>query len=57
VPTNPATSTAPPGSPAWPTALRTAAWRAIWGALNHNPVYTASYTHLTTRTINPLRPG
>ena len=38
-------------------ALRTAAWRAIWGALHHNPVYTARYTHLTTRTRNPLKPG
>lgn len=38
-------------------ALRTAAWRAIWGALTHNPVYTARYAHLTTRETNPLRPG
>jgi transposase len=38
-------------------ALRTAAWRAIWGALRHNSVYTARYTHLTTRPTNPLRPG
>jgi transposase len=38
-------------------ALRTAAWRAIWGALRHNSVYSARYTHLTTRTNNPLRPG
>lgn len=38
-------------------ALRTAAWRAIWGALHHNPVYTARYAHLTTRKTNPLRPG
>lgn len=38
-------------------ALRTAAWRAVWGALRHNPVYTARFTHLTTRTTNPLRPG
>lgn len=37
--------------------LRTAAWRAVWGALRHNPVYTARYTHLTTRAANPLRPG
>jgi transposase len=37
--------------------LRTAAWRAVWGALRHNPVYTARYTHLTTRATNPLRPG
>lgn len=38
-------------------ALRTAAWRAVWGALSHNPVYTARYQHLTTRADNPLRPG
>jgi transposase len=38
-------------------ALRTAAWRAIWGALRHNPVYTARFQHLTTRAANPLRPG
>jgi hypothetical protein len=25
--------------------------------LRHNPVYTARYTHLTTRAANPLRPG
>lgn len=37
--------------------LRTAAWRAIWGALSHNPVYTARYRHLTTRANNPLRPA
>jgi transposase len=38
-------------------ALRTAAWRAVWGALRHNPVYTARFQHLTTRAANPLRPG
>jgi transposase len=38
-------------------ALRTAAWRAIWGALRHNPVYAARFHHLTGRTDNPLRPG
>jgi transposase len=38
-------------------ALRTAAWRAIWAGLRHNPVYLARYTHLTTRTRNPLKPG
>lgn len=38
-------------------ALRTAAWRAIWAALRHNPVYQARYTHLTTRATNRLRPG
>lgn len=37
--------------------LRTAAWRAVWGALHHNPVYAARYTHLRTRTDNPLRDG
>lgn len=37
--------------------LRTAAWRAIWGALSHNPVYTARYRHLTTREHNRLRPA
>ena len=37
--------------------LRTAAWRAVWGALRHNPVYTARFTHLTSRAANPLRPG
>jgi transposase len=38
-------------------ALRTAAWRAIWGALRHNPVYAARFRHLTGRPDNPLRPG
>jgi transposase len=38
-------------------ALRTAAWRAIWAALRHNPVYRARFAHLTGRTDNPLRPG
>jgi transposase len=38
-------------------ALRTAAWRAVWGALRHNPVYAARFQHLTGRTDNPLRPG
>jgi transposase len=37
--------------------LRTAAWRAVWGALRHNPVYTARFQHLTSRAANPLRPG
>ena len=37
--------------------LRLAAWRALWGALSHNPVYAARYTHLTTRARNPLHPG
>jgi transposase len=29
--------------------LRLAAWRAVWGALPHNPVLHARYTHLTRR--------
>jgi transposase len=37
--------------------LRTAAWRAVWGALHHNAVYTARYQHLRTRGHNPLRDG
>lgn len=38
-------------------ALRTAAWRAVWGALHHNQVWLARYHHLRTRTDNPLRDG
>lgn len=38
-------------------ALRTAAWRAVWGALRHNTVYAARYTHLRTRVDNPLKDG
>jgi transposase len=38
-------------------ALRTAAWRAVWGALRHNPVYAARFQHLTTRADNPLHRG
>lgn len=38
-------------------ALRTAAWRAVWGALPHNTVYAARYAHLRTRTDNPLKDG
>jgi transposase len=34
--------------------LRTAAWRAVWGALPHNPVFAAKHHHLTTRAANPL---
>jgi transposase len=30
-------------------ALRLAAWRAVWGALPHNPVLAAKHTHLTRR--------
>lgn len=36
--------------------LRAAAWRAIWGALQNNPVYAARYRHLTTRETNKLKP-
>ena len=40
-------------------ALRhsTAAWRAIWGALPHNPVYTSRHAHLTGRGHNKLNDG
>lgn len=38
-------------------ALRTAAWRAVWGALPHNAVYAARYHHLTRRAANPLKDG
>jgi transposase len=34
--------------------LRLAAWRALYGALHHNPVLTARYTHLTSRADNKL---
>ena len=37
--------------------LRTAAWRAIWGLLPHNPVFAARYAHLTGRADNPLNDG
>jgi transposase len=37
-------------------ALRLAAWRAVWGALRHNPVYAARHTELTTRTVDKLAP-
>jgi transposase len=36
--------------------LRTAAWRAVWGALQNNRVYAARYRHLTTRETNRLKP-
>lgn len=36
--------------------LRTAAWRAVWGAQRANPVFKARYTHLTTRETNKLTP-
>ncbi len=38
-------------------ALRTAAWRAVWGALPHNAVYAARYHYLTRRAANPLKDG
>jgi len=38
-------------------ALRAAAWRAAWGALPHNPVLGARFTHLTTRERDRLAPG
>jgi transposase len=38
-------------------ALRAAAWRAVWGALPHNPVLAAKFTHLTTRDRDRLAPG
>jgi transposase len=38
-------------------ALRTAAWRAVWGALPNNPVYAARFEHLRTRADNPLKAG
>lgn len=37
--------------------LRLAAWRAVWGAMHANPVYTARFAHLTSRADNPLTPG
>ena len=37
--------------------LRLAAWRAVWGALRHNPVMAARYRHLTTRETNRLTDG
>ncbi len=36
--------------------LRLAAWRAVWGAQQANPVYRARYQHLTSRTENKLTP-
>jgi transposase len=35
-------------------ALRLAAWRAVWGALRHNPVYAARHQALTGRAKDPL---
>lgn len=37
--------------------LRTAAWRAVWPLVQHNPVFRARYRHLTTRQRNPLNPA
>lgn len=34
--------------------LRVAAWRAVWGALPHNPVLAARHAHLTRREHNRL---
>jgi transposase len=38
-------------------ALRLAAWRAVWGALQSNPVYAARFAHLTRREHNKLTAG
>ena len=38
-------------------ALRTAAWRAAWGALKGNAVYRQRFAHLTTREQNKLSPA
>jgi len=38
-------------------ALRLAAWRAVFGALHHNPVLQQRYKHLTERPTNPLSDG
>ena len=37
-------------------SLRLAAWRAVWGAQQANPVYRARYQHLTTRATNKFKP-
>jgi hypothetical protein len=37
--------------------LRAAAWRAVWGALPHNPVLKAKFVHLTTRQTDRLAAG
>lgn len=37
--------------------LRTAAWRAVWGALQGNAVLQAKYRHLTSRDANRLTAG
>jgi len=38
-------------------ALRSAAWRAVWGALRHNKVLAAKHAHLTGRDGNRLADG
>jgi transposase len=38
------------------SGLRLAAWRAVWAAVHINPVWSARFTHLTTREHNPLAP-
>ena len=38
-------------------ALRSAAWRAVWGALRHNRVLAAKHAHLTGRDANRLAGG
>jgi transposase len=38
-------------------ALRTAAWRAVWGALRRNTVLQAKHAHLTSRDANRLADG
>jgi transposase len=38
-------------------ALRSAAWRAAWGALRHNRVLAAKHAHLTGRDANRLAGG
>jgi len=38
-------------------ALRLAAWRAVWGALPHNRVLHAKFTHLTRRDTDRLVPA
>ena len=35
-------------------ALRLAAWRAVWSALRHNPVYAARYASMTGRAEDRL---
>jgi transposase len=37
--------------------LRLAAWRAVWGALPHNSVLHAKFTHLTRRDVDRLAPA